>query len=150
MLIAGLFLIRPKPKTFIYGWFAGECVGNCGTMYQVTEKHILRDTVSYWQSDNQNKTFNIEAQQVLENDHEGSFSYLQLNIPLIMLFDPREQFGCPDCHDQGGYYLQFKILGITRHFKIDKGHEPFYYSNLTKSLDTVIDKTLLEFEKYGR
>ena len=150
LLIAGLLLIRPKPKTFIYGWFAGECVGNCGTMYQAKENYIIRDSISYWESDNKNKLLNIRAQQVLENDHEGSFSYLKLNIPLIMLLDPREQFGCPDCHDQGGYYLQFTMLGITRHFKIDKGNEPFYYQNLTRDLNTVMNKTLFEFKQYGR
>ena len=150
VLAVGFLFIRPKPATFVYGWFAGECVGNCGTMYQVAEKEFIRDTVSFWKNDNRSKLLKLEAQQVLENNHKGNFSYLQLNIPLMMLLDPRNEFGCPDCHDQGGYYMQFTMLGITRHFQIEKGHEPFYYQGLTKDLNTVIDKTLFEFEQYGR
>lgn len=151
IIIATLLLIKIKPKIFVYGgWFAGECKGNCGTMYKVTEKHILKDTTTYWLYNKSDKNLKIEAQQLLENDDEGNYNNFKLNIPLIMILDPRTQFGCPDCTDQGGYYLQFTMLGMTKHFRVDKGHEPFYYKLLTHDLDTLIDKTLFEFEQSER
>lgn len=142
-----LCLIRIKPKVFVYGWFAGECKGSCGIMYQVTEKHICKDTTSYWINSNTNEPLRLQAQVAIENDHEGDFNNFKLNIPLVMMIDPRKQFGCPDCADQGGYYLQYTMLGITKNCRIDKGHEPFYYKSIVKDLDSLINKTLFEFEQ---
>jgi hypothetical protein len=150
VLIAALLLIRPKPRTVIFGFFAGECVGNCGTMYQVSEKVIARDTTSFWQTFNDLTKLKVKYQNISEEDDEGDYDEYKLNIPLIMLIDPRDSFGCPDCLDQGGYYIQFTLLGITRRFQIDKGHEPFYYNDLTKDIKYKIEKASVELKQYGR
>lgn len=150
VVILGLYLIRPKPKTVIFGHFAGECVGNCGTMYQVGGKIIIRDTTTFFQSQNDLKKFIIKYQNVVREDDEGNYNKFKITVPLLMLFDPRSRFGCPDCHDQGGYYFQFSMLGITRRFQIDKGYEPFYYKDLTKDIDNLIKKVTVEFKLYGR
>lgn len=150
ILIAILSLIRIKPKTVVFGHFAGECIGNCGTMYQISEKVIARDTTSFWQTYNDLSKFFIKHQNVSEEDDEGNYNDFKMNIPLIMLLDPRDRFGCPDCHDQGGYYLQFSMFGVTRRFQIDKGHEPFYYNDITKDIDNKIEKASVELKQYGR
>ncbi len=67
-----------------------------------------------------------------------------------MLLDPRSIFGSPDAYDQGGYYLDFTLLGIKRHYKIEKGNEPFYFQGLTKEIDIKINKVNVELAKYGR
>ena len=134
----------------VFGNFAGECVGNCGTMYQVSEKVIVRDTTSFFENRNDLTKLSIKYQNVSEQDDEGNFDNFKLNVPLAMLLDPRNQFGCPDCSDQGGYYFQFTLLGITRRFQIDKGHEPFYYKQLTADIDHKIEKVTTELKQYGR
>jgi hypothetical protein len=149
-LFAGLLLIKPKPKTIIFGHFASECTGNCGTMYKVSYKVIVRDTTSFFQNKSDLSKFAVKFQNGSEQDDEGNFDSFKLNIPLLMLLDPRSQFGCPDCHDQGGYYLQVTMLGVTRRFQIDKGHEPFYYPELTRDIDHKIEDVITELKQYGR
>jgi len=149
-LVVGLLLIRPQPGTIVFGHFAGECVGNCGTMYQVSEKVIVRDTTSFFQNRNDLTKFSIKFQNVSGQEDEGNFDNFKINVPLVMLLDPRNKFGCPDCYDQGGYYFQFTMLGITRRFQIEKGHEPFYYKELTTDIDRKIEKIIVELKQYGR
>ena len=150
VVIGGLYLIRLKPKTVTFGHFAGECVGNCGTMYQVGGKIIIRDTTTFFQAQNNLNKFTIKYQNVVREDDEGKYNNFKMNVPLLMLFDPRSRFGCPDCHDQGGYYFQFSMLGITRRYQIDRGYEPFYYKDLTIDIDNRIEKVTVELKQHGR
>ena len=150
LFVIGLSIIRVQPKRITYGHYAGECVGNCGTIYEVTNKFTHVDTTSFWQSQNDLSKLEIKRQRFLEKDDEVNFDTKKISVPLIMLLDPRTIFGCPDCHDQGGYYLDFTLLGIKRHYQIDKGSEPFYFASLTKDIDNKIKAVNHELTKYGR
>ena len=150
IVFAGLVLIRLKPRIVIFGDFAGECIGNCGTMYEVTTKVIRKDTTTFWQTYQDLSKFAIKGQKQVEEHNEGDYNDYKLDIPLVMLFDPRERFGCPGCIDQIAYYLQFTLFGITRRFQIDPGHEPVYFSSLTKEIENKIEKVSLHVDKYGR
>lgn len=149
-LIIGLSVIRVTPRWTISGFFAGECIGNCGTMYEVTSGVIRVDTTSFWELKGETEKLKILGQRFLEQDHEGDFDSYKVTIPLVMLFDPRKQFGCPDCIDQGGYFFEFEVFGIRRQFKIDKGHEPIYHFNLTQDIQDKIEMIQGELKKYGR
>ena len=148
-MIVVLLIIRPKPKTVIFGFFAGECVSNCGTMYQVSDKIIARDTTSFWQTFNDLTKLKVKYQNVSEEDDEGDYNEFKLDIPLFMLLDPRDRFGCPGCIDQVAYYLQFTFFGITRRFQIDPGHEPFYFRGLTRDIDEKIRQVASRLDQYG-
>ncbi len=149
-VVAGLLFIRVTPKWTTFGFFAGECIGNCGTMYGVTTGVIRVDTTSFWKLQGGAERLNVLGQRFVEQDHEGDFDSFKLNIPMIMLLDPCVRFGCPDCTDQGGYFFEFEFLGIRRQFKIDKGHEPFYYSTVTDDIQNKIVMIKEELKKYGR
>jgi hypothetical protein len=149
LIVAGLLLIRIKPKAVIFGDFAGECIGNCGTMYEVKTDIIRKDTTSFWQTYSNLKKLQIKGQQYLEKDKRGDFNEFKLNIPLLMLLDPRDNFGCPGCIDQVAYYLQFTVFGITRRFQIDPGHEPFYFQGLTREIDDKIRNVAVRLDQYG-
>lgn len=147
LIAVGLFTIELKPARVVIGYFAGECVGNCWAIYEVTTKVLRVDTTSFLQSGD---NLQIKGQRFFEQDDEGDFDSFKLNIPLIMLIDPRTIFGCPDCLDQGGYYLEFTTFGIRRHFKIERDEEPFYFSSLTVDIAVKIDEIERELKKYGR
>jgi hypothetical protein len=108
------------------------------------------DTTSFWLLRNDLSKLQIKPQKYLEQDDEGNFNEKKLSIPLIMLLDPRKIFGCPDCHDQGGYYLDYTLFGIKRYYEIDKGSEPFYFHSLTKDIDKKIEQINAEVKQYGR
>ncbi len=116
----------------------------------MTNKVIHVDTSSFWQTQNDLSKLQIKRQRFLEKDDVVNFDTKKISIPLIMLLDPRTIFGCPDCHDQGGYYLDFTLFGIKRHYQIDKESEPFYFTSLTKDIDNKIEAVNHELTKYGR
>ena len=150
LVLIGLITVRIKPNRIAFGFYAGECVGNCGTIYEVTTKFLRVDTSSFWQTQNDLDKLQIKAQKYLEKNDEGNFSAKKIPIPLIMLLDPRSIFGSPDGYDQGGYYLNITLLGIKRHYKVAKGSEPFYFKSLTKEIDNKIKEVNAELVKYGR
>ncbi len=147
VILIALSFIRIKPQRIAYGHFSGECIGNCGTVYEVTSSVLRVDTTSFWETRNDLGKLQIKGQRHFEGKNEGNFDPKKLSIPLIMLLDPRQVFGCPDCHDQGGYYLDYTLWGIRRHFEIDEGSEPLYFPSLTKDIDKKIDEIYAEFIK---
>jgi len=150
LVLVGLTAVRFKPSRIAYGFFAGECKGNCGTIYEVTSKGLRIDTTSFWQSRNDLGKIHIEGQIVFEKNKEEDFESKKISIPLIMLFDPRTRFGCPDCYDQGGYYLEYTLFGFRRYFEIDKKSEPLYFPGLTNNIDNKIEKINLELSNWRR
>ena len=150
LFLIGLTIIRVKPKRVAFGFYAGECIGNCGTIYEVTTKVLRVDTTSFWKTQNDIGKLQIKGQRYLEEADTRNFNAKKLSIPLIMLLDPRTTFGSPDGHDQGGYYLDFTLFGIKRHYLIEKGTEPFYFKSLTKGIDNKVKEVNNELTKYGR
>jgi hypothetical protein len=147
----GLCFIKVTPNRTVFGSFAGECDGNCATMYEVTGGQIRVDTTSFWKSKLEPGKLVVLSQRSLGPGPEEDYNSYKISVPLIMLLDPRRQFGCPDCGDWGGYYFEFEFLGITRDFMINKGDEPIYYHDMTYDID---DKIVMIKEdlktKYGR
>lgn len=150
LVLIGLSVIRIKPRRIAYGHFAEECVGNCNTIYEITSKVLVADTTTFWQTRNDLRKFKIKGQKIFEKNKEKDFDAKKISIPLIMLIDPRSRFGCPDCHDQGGHYLDYTLFGIRRYFEIDKENEPLYFYGLTKNIDDKIKEINVELSKYER
>lgn len=140
LILIGLSVIRIKPGRIAYGQFAGECIGNCGTIYEISSKGLYVDTTSFWRSRNDLGKFQVKGQRIFEKNKEKDVDSKKISIPLIMLIDPRTELGCPDCHDQGGYYLDYTLFGIRRYFEIDKESEPLYCVGLTKNIDNKINE----------
>ncbi|MBK9487878.1 MAG: hypothetical protein IPO07_03120 [Haliscomenobacter sp.] len=53
-----------------------------------------------------------------------------------------EVFGCPDCADQGGFYLEIKQGKSTRSWRIDTNDDqiPAYLSAYTAKVGKVVDE----------
>lgn len=148
VFIVGLSLIEVVPSKTTFGFFAGMCVGNCATMYEVSDKAIKVDTTSFWDYKFKGQELEIIGQKII-NQEDINGHFYKLKVPLIMIFEPRNVFGCPDCHDQGGYFFEFEILGIKRQFQIDKGKEPIYYQNITTDISNKIEAIYNKFIKKG-
>jgi hypothetical protein len=103
-------------------------------MFEVTARTIQVDTTSFCIHRKPGEKLAMQSQlqvDIKQDDHSDGY---KLTVPLIMLFDPRNVFGCPDCLDQGGSYFEFTLLGLTRHFEVEKGNEPIYFSSLTEQI----------------
>ncbi len=119
--------ITPTKQEF--GFYGCECADSCAVVYGVTSNHLTLDYPTTFCSFLENQTPNKRRTINRANNYQ-----FLLEIPLIMLFEPRGVFGHPDSADQGGYYFSFEFFGLTRHFIFDtnKGYEPFYFKNLDK------------------
>ena len=45
-------------------------------------------------------------------------------FPVELLDETQEVFGCPDCSDGGGIYIEYKFIGIERSWIIDYNWNP--------------------------
>ena len=118
--------IKLSPSSVIVGDYAGECMGYCHNTYVITNSSIVIDRKS-----------GMDTLPPIHKNIKGNFEQLKFSVPLRLLFRISGDFGYPDGHDQGGYILGFKLLGMSFSYNIDKGSEPWYFSNMT---DIVIDR----------
>ncbi|WP_333820128.1 hypothetical protein [Ohtaekwangia sp.] len=149
-LVVLMFTVKLNPGRIVMGFYAGECDGNCSTLYEVTEKVLRIDTTSFREAQYGYADLKIKGQRFLEEDDEGNFQSFKIDIPIIMLLEPRTRFGCPDCWDQGGCFLEFTLLGVKRQFEIEEGKEPLYFPQLTDEVSKRVKAIRNEFNKERR
>jgi len=124
-----------KTDYLIFGKFYGFCVSDCITLYKVTNKNLYLEKPSDY----------------LENEiYKGNFSNkinnkLSIAKPLLdmvptKLLDEELFIGCPDCADQGGYFIQYEKDGEEYYFKIDtfKDNVPDYLHDFLNEVDAVM------------
>ena len=120
----------------IFGHFYGLCFGEgCIEVFKLTKDKLYEDT-----NDNYSmSSFNFEA---LNNDKFESVKGLTNSFPIKLLSEKEAVFGCPDCADGGGLYLEYSKNGITKSWRIDqvKQNVPQYLHDF---MDAVNDKISL-------
>jgi hypothetical protein len=112
--------VAHKVEYLIVGSYAGECDGHCATMYKITNSALYIDTTdSYFKGGGGDRPIRFP-------DRPSPLNQFQLLVPLLRQIPERlfttDTFvwGCPDCADQGGYYVEFKYDGkAARVFHID-------------------------------
>ncbi len=98
----------------IFGTFYGECAGNCTVLYKIQSGSLFEDDVD----------FGI-PEVILFNDlplSEADYliaEELANTFPSDLTDSDKEVYGCPDCADQGGVYLELKQGDNTRKWRID-------------------------------
>lgn len=94
----------PRPLTagyFIFGTYAGECFGNCFTGFKMESGKIFRDDLNYFYGNE----LSFENSP-MDQDAYDRASLLLDSFPDFLKNNPGQKYGCPDCHDQGGIFLQ--------------------------------------------
>ncbi|MFO7656467.1 MAG: hypothetical protein R6W78_05315 [Bacteroidales bacterium] len=135
ILLGALFIVRIKPSEISFGKYYGMCIENCTEIYSI-DTCISKDTFDFF--DNIEMFKNVEFKKPIRIYYKENYKKLKLDIPLFMILEPRGIIGCPDCYDQGGIFLRFKILCIKRSFLIDPNKQPCYYFNLNKEINKKI------------
>ncbi len=138
-LFATLFVLQNIPITpseTSFGTYCGMCDGTCAPMFTLDKSIISLDTTSFFPAKWSDKEYNFEKHKVreLKDYHKKD---LPFSVPLIMLLDPKEWIGCPDCYDQCGRFLSIKVGPITRQHYIDTRVSPWYAPDLNNRLSIV-------------
>lgn len=120
----------------IFGHFYGMCGGEgCVETFKLNEKSLYEDTIDDYSG--QNMEF-VE----LENELFEEVRDIEDFFPSQLLNQNETVFGCPDCADGGGLFIQYSENGILKSWRIDqtKSNVPSYLHNF---IDKVNEKIAL-------
>lgn len=106
-----------EPYYIIFGHFYGMCQGEqCVEIFKVTDKAIFEDSKdNYPNSDDFVKT---DFSKLCEEQFQKAQSIIS-SFPIGILNEPDTVMGCPDCHDQGGLYIEYRKENIRDFWIID-------------------------------
>jgi len=98
----------------IFGHYYGECIGeSCIETFKLTDTKLFEDTNdNYTASDDYNFVELSDAKFELAQD------LIDL-IPEELLEEDDQIFGCPDCGDWGGIYVQYRQGDTVQEWQID-------------------------------
>jgi len=120
----------------VFGHFYGQCGGEeCVETFKLTDKSLFEDAVDDYNG--QNMDF-VE----LNNDLFEQVKNLTEFFPNQLLNQNETVFGCPDCADGGGLFIQYSENGKESSWRIDqvKDNVPEY---LHEFMDKVNEKIAL-------
>lgn len=113
----------------IFGHFYGMCGGeDCVKTYKLTDTKLFEDTVKDYSG--QDLDF-VE----LENHTFKNSKDLVDFFPYQLLNNDEDVFGCPDCADGGGLFIQYSDNGNVKSWRIDQDKD-----NVPDYLHIFIDK----------
>ena len=120
----------------IFGHFYGECWGErCVETFKLTDIKLFEDTTDSYQYQSPNNGGFVK----LSNYKFKLVKDLTDYFPIKLFNESNTVFGCPDCADQGGLYIEYKKNGNIGHWTIDQRtrNVPDY---LHKFIDKVNEK----------
>ena len=107
--------VMSDEATLIFGSYAGECSGDCSDVYILDKSSLAVD------GDNRYPTNDFFVGNFLplpESDFNIAKALLAI-FPTDLLNETAIVLGCPDCADQGGYYLEYQTAGFHAAWRID-------------------------------
>lgn len=106
-----------KAETLVFGTYYGMCAGNCVNIYQLTGTSLSKDDSADYPALGVNYSFSVKS--VLPPSKYNMAKKLLYDIPAELLTIGDKTYGCPDCHDQGGLYIQIKSGPAIMRYMID-------------------------------
>lgn len=103
-------------ESLVFGKYSGECLENCFNVFKIDTEKIAKDnTVNYYSNDFTFKSSFVYSKEVFEK-----YNSLLSDIPYELKNGTDKTYGCPDCVDQGGFYLRIQMSdGKIKKYNID-------------------------------
>lgn len=120
LLCALLFSCKKDPVTpdsvdyFTFGVNYCFCIDQCATLYKYADAKLIKGVGNSCEP--ADYTFNGTA---LPADDLALAETLLNALPDSLFSSSETIFGCPDCADQGGYYVEIKKDGEVKSWRID-------------------------------
>ena len=102
------------PDYFAFGRYGNYCITSCGTYYSIKNNELYIDTTA--------KTIGGPlnfAPTPLSHSNYLLAKPIMDSFPKYFLDHPNQTFGCPNCVDQGGYYIEMIKNGQKTYWFID-------------------------------
>jgi hypothetical protein len=123
----------------IFGSFYGFCHGqDCIRIYKLENGQLFQDHKDEYPS---REDFYEGDFHLMDQGEVDLVKHLLDDFPDALLKEERNQFGCADCADQGGLYLEIK-MGSTRKFWIIdqfKSDVPVYLHSYMDEINAKIE-----------
>ena len=98
----------------IFGHYYGLCMGEeCIETFKLTADNLYEDTNDSYNENDFN--FVLLPESLFEQVRD-----LWDEIPSELLAEADQTFGCPDCADQGGLFIQYAAEGEVQTWRIDQ------------------------------
>jgi hypothetical protein len=126
--------LNPNKDQLIFGSFYGFCGPSeqCIEIYALQEGKLYEDQNDQYPQSSSPNDFNFE--QLSQDKFELAEDMFDA-IPGKLLATESTTFGCPDCSDGGGVYIEIKTGTQTRIFLIDN-----FKHNIPEYLHPLVDK----------
>lgn len=107
---------KGSETTLIFGKYAGFCIGDCFDVFKIDEGKLEEDRVVDFYTEDY--TFN--GSFTFSNAQYTAYKNILDEIPEELVNGANKTYGCPDCTDQGGYYIEIRFLdGSIKKYTID-------------------------------
>lgn len=101
----------------IFGRYCGHCISaKCAPMYKAD---FVNKKIFFDNSSNYNQGKPLDFSRELAADNFKHVSNLDKSIPDSLYLSTEKRFGCPDCADQCGIYLEIKKGDRNYNFELD-------------------------------
>ena len=102
-----------KVDSFVFGSAYGMCAGDCAKFFAIANQQLFPDTMAYYTG------FTGFSSTHLPDAKYQLAKQLVDEFPTYFINHPNTTFGCPDCADQGGIYIELKENGRVKKWSID-------------------------------
>ena len=124
----------------IFGVYHGFCIGDCWRLFKLENGQLFAD----------NFDFPVDGVITFSNmpmsDAQYQDALVLKDIPDDVTGSDKDIYGCPDCADQGGYYLEFLDEGQRRVVNFDTRFSSFDNKSIENYL-TTMSEIILKLEE---
>jgi hypothetical protein len=120
---------------FVFGDAYGMCRGNCVHLFKYEDDKLFADSMDRLQNPL------VFGSSPLNSEHAAKAKHLLNIFPPALKKDSSLTVGCPDCHDQGTYYIAYRSGGSIHQIRIDTdtAQQPEEIRDFVRELRTVLD-----------
>ena len=127
------------PEWLVFGRFYGHCQGEqCIEIYKLEKGKLFEDRNDQYVS---NETFYEASYEQLDDAKYEMVRSILDHIPSGLIAEDQIRFGCPDCADQGGIYLEIKNSQAHEFWIFDQNKQdvPAYLHSYLDLINAKID-----------
>jgi hypothetical protein len=112
---------KKKIAYIIYGIYYSECGDHCATMFRLEKDRLLVDSTDSYLRDHLKVPRVVFSNKTLSQEAFRHAQVIRTRFPdtLLSVKGKENVFGCPDCGDQGGIFMEIKCGNEVKTFNID-------------------------------
>ena len=121
---------------FIFGRYSSFCIDDCSKLFLMKDGKIYPDSI-------QGLSTNLQFSKVPLTSSKYTIAFpLITSFPSFLQNTPNVTYGCPDCLDQGSYYIEKMENGVKKTWRIDTFIDsiPVQIQPYIHQMDSIINK----------